>query len=171
MRSESCTRSTDSGQGSTSSARESSASTSDDRLDETLQETFPASDAPANTAITAVRPAPIALNATRRSAMNVRPLRDRILASRIEEGEVRVGGIIVPDTAKEKPQQAKVIAVGTGAVTADGKTIPLVVKVGDQVLIGKYAGTEITLDGNVYLILREDEVLAVAENVPELATA
>jgi chaperonin GroES len=102
--------------------------------------------------------------------MNVRPLRDRILARRIEEGETRVGGIIIPDTAKEKPQQAQVIAVGTGAVTPEGKTIPLVVKAGDHVLIGKYAGTEITLDGDVYLILREDEVLGVAENVPEPAT-
>jgi chaperonin GroES len=102
--------------------------------------------------------------------MNVRPLRDRVLVKRLEEQEQRIGGIIVPDTAKEKPQQAKVVAVGRGRVTDDGKTIPLDVKVGDHVLVGKYSGTEIKLDGEEYLILREDEILGVAEGVPELAT-
>jgi chaperonin GroES len=103
--------------------------------------------------------------------MNVRPLRDRILVKRIEEQEQRIGGIIVPDTAKEKPLQAKVVAVGSGRVNDEGKTIPVDVKVGDYVLVGKYAGTEIKLDGQEYLIVREDEVLGVADGVrePELA--
>ena len=102
--------------------------------------------------------------------MNVRPLRDRILVKRVEEQEQRIGGIIVPDTAKEKPQQASVIAVGSGRVNDDGKKIPLDVKVGDSVLIGKYSGWEIKLDGEDYLLVREDEILGVAEGVPELAT-
>src|ERR671924_162771 len=102
--------------------------------------------------------------------MKVRPLRDRVLVKRVEEHEQRVGGIIVPDTAKEKPQQAKVVAVGTGRVNDDGKTIPLDVKAGEYVLIGKYAGTEIKLDGEGYLIVREDEILGVAEGVPEFAS-
>jgi len=102
--------------------------------------------------------------------MNVRPLRDRILVKRIEAQEQRIGAIIVPDTAKEKPQQATVIAVGSGRVSDEAKTIPLGVKAGDHVLIGKYSGTEITLDGDEYLIVREDEILGVAERVPELAT-
>jgi len=105
--------------------------------------------------------------------VNVRPLRDRILATRIEVAEPRVGGIIIPDTAKEKPQEAKVIAVGSGRLTDQGKTVPLEVKVGDVVLVGKYAGTEIVLDGEEYVMLREDEVLGVAEDVrePELTHA
>jgi len=102
--------------------------------------------------------------------MHVRPLRDRILAKRVEDQEQRIGGIIIPDTAKEKPQQAKVIAAGKGRVNDEGKTIPLDVKVGDRVLIGKYSGTEIKLDGEEFLIVREDEILGVAEGVPELAT-
>ena len=102
--------------------------------------------------------------------MKVRPLRDRVLVKRIEEQEQRIGGIIIPDTAKEKPQQARVIAVGTGRVNDEGKTIPLDVKAGEHVLIGKYAGTEIKLDGEEYLIVREDEILGVAEGVPEFAT-
>jgi len=101
--------------------------------------------------------------------MNVRPLRDRILVKRIEEQEQRIGGIIIPDTAKEKPQQAKVVAVGSGRVTDEGKTVPIEVQVGDYVLLGKYSGSDITLDGEEYLIVREDEVLGVAEGVPELA--
>ena len=101
--------------------------------------------------------------------MNVRPLRDRVLVRRVEEQEQRIGGIIVPDTAKEKPQQARVVAVGSGRVNDDGKTIPLDVKAGDYVLVGKYSGTEIKLDGEDYLILREDEILGVAESVAELA--
>ena len=99
--------------------------------------------------------------------MNVRPLRDRILVKRIEEQEQRVGGIIIPDTAKEKPQLAKVIAVGNGRINDEGKVFPLDVKAGDYVLIGKYSGTEIKLEGEEHLILREDEVLGVAEGVRE----
>src|SRR5213593_1385518 len=101
--------------------------------------------------------------------MNVRPLRDRVLVKRVEEQEQRIGGIIIPDTAKEKPQQAKVVAVGSGRVNDDGQTIPLDVKTDDYVLIGKYAGTEIKLEGEEYLIVREDEILGVTEGVPELA--
>jgi chaperonin GroES len=101
--------------------------------------------------------------------MNVRPLRDRVLVKRVEEHEQRVGGIIIPDTAKEKPQQAKVVAVGSGRVNDEGRTIPLEVKADQYVLIGKFAGTEIKLDGEEYLIVREDEILGVAESVPESA--
>jgi len=99
--------------------------------------------------------------------MNVRPLRDRILIKRVEEQEQRVGGIIIPDTAKEKPQTAKVVAVGRGRINDKGDVFPLDVKVGDYVLIGKYSGTEIKLDGEDYLIVREEEVLGVAEGVRE----
>jgi chaperonin GroES len=96
--------------------------------------------------------------------MNVRPLHDRIIVQRIEEGEQRVGGIIIPDSAKEKPQQGKVIAVGAGKVKDDGKRITLDVKAGDLILFGKYSGQEIKLDGQEYLMMREDEVLGVLEN-------
>ena len=95
--------------------------------------------------------------------MNARPLHDRILVSRIEEGEQKVGGIIIPDSAKEKPQQGKVIAAGNGKVKDDGKRIALDVKAGDTILFGKYSGQEIKLDGEEYLIMREDEVLAVLD--------
>jgi chaperonin GroES len=95
--------------------------------------------------------------------MNVRPLHDRLIVQRIEEGEQKVGGIIIPDTAKEKPQQGKVIAVGKGRIEKDGKVTPLDVKAGDTVLFGKYAGQEIKVDGNEYLIIREEEVLGVIE--------
>ncbi len=95
--------------------------------------------------------------------MKVRPLHDRILVERIEEGEQRVGGIIIPDTAKEKPQQGKVVAVGNGKVKDDGKRVPLDVKEGDTILFGKYSGQEIKVDGQEYLIMREDEVLAVLD--------
>ena len=103
--------------------------------------------------------------------MNVRPLRDRLLVKRIEEEEQRVGGIIIPDTAREKPQTAKVVAMGRGRVNDKGDVFPLDVKAGDYVLLGKYSGTEIKLDGEEYLIIREEEVLGVAEGVrePELA--
>jgi chaperonin GroES len=93
--------------------------------------------------------------------MTVRPLHDRILVQRLEEGEQMVGGIIIPDTAKEKPQQGKVVAVGNGKVKDDGTRIPLDVKAGDRILFGKYSGQDIKLDGEEYLIMREDEVLAV----------
>ena len=95
--------------------------------------------------------------------MKVRPLHDRIIVERIEEDEQRVGGIIIPDTAKEKPQQGKVIAVGKGRIEKDGKVTPLDVKAGDTVLFGKYAGQEIKIDGNEYLIVREEEGLGVIE--------
>ena len=95
--------------------------------------------------------------------MKVRPLHDRIIVQRLEEGEQVVGGIIIPDTAKEKPQQGKVIAVGKGRIEKDGKVTPLDVKAGDTVLFGKYAGQEIKIDGNEYLIVREEEVLGVIE--------
>jgi chaperonin GroES len=95
--------------------------------------------------------------------MNVRPLHDRILVQRLEEGEQQIGGIIIPETAKEKPQQGKVIAVGNGKTKDDGKRIPLDVKAGDTILFGKYSGQDIKLDGEEYLIMREDEVLAVID--------
>jgi len=95
--------------------------------------------------------------------MNVRPLHDRIIVQRIEEGEQKIGGIIIPDTAKEKPQQGKVIAAGAGKVKDDGKRVALDVKAGDIILFGKYSGQEIKLDGEEYLIMREDEVLAVID--------
>jgi chaperonin GroES len=96
--------------------------------------------------------------------MNARPLHDRILVQRIEEGEQKIGGIIIPDTAKEKPQQGKVVAVGQGKVKEDGGRIPLDVKPGDSILFGKYSGQEIKLDGEEFLIMREDEVLAVIDS-------
>jgi chaperonin GroES len=95
--------------------------------------------------------------------MNVRPLHDRIIVERLEESEQRVGGIIIPDTAKEKPQQGKVLAVGKGRIEKDGKITPLDVKAGDTILFGKYAGQEIKIDGSEYLIIREEEVLGVIE--------
>ena len=93
--------------------------------------------------------------------MNVRPLHDRILVRRIEEKETIKGGIIIPDTAKEKPQEGEVIAVGNGKILENGSKVPLDVKAGDRILFGKYSGTDIKIDGQEYLILREDEVLAV----------
>jgi chaperonin GroES len=96
--------------------------------------------------------------------MKVRPLHDRIIVERLEEGEQVVGGIIIPDTAKEKPQQGKVIAAGRGKSKDDGKVIPLDVKEGDTILFGKYSGQEIKIDGEDYLIMREEEVLAVLED-------
>ena len=103
--------------------------------------------------------------------MSVRPLRDRLLVERVEEQEQKVGGIIIPDTAKEKPQQGLVVAVGKGRVNDKGEVFALDVKAGDTVLFGKYAGTEIKVDGKEYLILREDEVFGVLDGVrePELA--
>lgn len=93
--------------------------------------------------------------------MNIRPLHDRVLVKRVEDEEQVRGGIIIPDTAKEKPQQAEVVAVGPGKVDDDGKRQPMDVKKGDRVLIGKYSGSEIKLDGEDMVILREDEILAV----------
>jgi chaperonin GroES len=95
--------------------------------------------------------------------MNVRPLHDRIIVQRIEEGEQKVGGIIIPDSAKEKPQQGKVVAVGAGKIKDDGGRITLDVKAGDLILFGKYSGQEIKLDGEEFLIMREEEVLAILD--------
>ena len=95
--------------------------------------------------------------------MNVRPLHDRIIVERIEETEQKIGAIIIPDSAKEKPQQGKVIAAGKGKIEKDGKVTPLDVKAGDIILFGKYAGQEIKIDGNEFLIMREEEVLGVIE--------
>jgi chaperonin GroES len=95
--------------------------------------------------------------------MKVKPLGDRVLVKPIEEKEVKRGNIIIPDTAKEKPQQGEVIAVGKGKVTEDGKVIPMEVKVGDKVLYGKYSGTEIKIDGVEYLILHQDDIMGIIE--------
>ncbi len=96
--------------------------------------------------------------------MNIRPLHDRVLVKRVETQEQVRGGIIIPDTAKEKPQEAEVIAVGPGKLTDDGKRSPMDVKEGDKVLMGKYSGSEIKIEENDYVILREDEILAVIGN-------
>jgi chaperonin GroES len=93
----------------------------------------------------------------------LRPLHDRILVKRVEEEEVRRGGIIIPDTAKEKPQEGKVIAVGTGKVTEEGKKRPLDVKAGDRILFGKYSGSEVKIDDEDYLILKEEDVLGILD--------
>ena len=95
--------------------------------------------------------------------MKIRPLHDRLLVERLEEKEIKKGGIIIPDTAKEKPQEGKVIAVGNGKVTDEGKKIPLDVKAGDKILFGKYSGSEVKIDDKEYLIMREDDVLAILE--------
>ncbi len=95
--------------------------------------------------------------------MKIRPLHDRIVIQRLGEGEQKVGGIIIPDTAKEKPQQGKVIAAGNGKTKDDGKRVPLDVTAGDTILFGKYSGQEIKLDGEEYLIMKEDEVLGIIE--------
>ena len=93
--------------------------------------------------------------------MDIRPLHDRLIVRRLDEGEQKVGGIIIPDSAKEKPQQGEVIAAGVGALNKDGKRVPLDVKAGDRILFGKYTSQEVKLNGKEYLIMREDEVLAV----------
>lgn len=93
--------------------------------------------------------------------MNLRPLQDRVMVKRTEAAETVVGGIIVPDTAKEKPQQAEVVAVGTGKVLKNGQRTTLEIKRGDRILFGKYSGSEVRIDGQEYLILREDEILAI----------
>jgi len=91
----------------------------------------------------------------------LRPLHDRVLVKRLEEQDAKHGSLIIPDTAKEKPQEGKIIAVGTGRVTDDGKTLPLAVKQGDRILFGKYSGNEVRLDGQEYLIMKEDDVLGI----------
>jgi len=95
--------------------------------------------------------------------MKVRPMHDRLLVARIEQGEVRQGGIIIPDTAKEKPQEGRVVAAGTGKVTEEGKRLALDVKAGDRILFGKYSGSEVKVDDKEYLILREEDVLAILD--------
>jgi chaperonin GroES len=95
--------------------------------------------------------------------MKIRPLHDRIVVKREEEKEVKKGGIIIPDTAKEKPQEGKVIAVGNGKVTEEGKKVPLDVKAGNRILFGKYSGSEVKIDDEDYLIMKEDDVLAIIE--------
>jgi len=91
----------------------------------------------------------------------LRPLHDRLLVKRLEEGDAKHGSIIIPDTAKEKPQEGKVIAVGSGKVTEEGKKLPLDVKAGDRILFGKYSGSEVKLDGQEYLIMKEEDVLGI----------
>jgi chaperonin GroES len=95
--------------------------------------------------------------------MKIRPLQDRIIVKRLEEEEKTKGGIIIPDSAKEKPQEGKVIAVGKGKMTEDGKLIPLDVKVGDKILFGKYSGTEVKIEGEEHLIMREEDILGIIE--------
>jgi chaperonin GroES len=102
--------------------------------------------------------------------MNIRPLYDRIVVKRIEEQEVKIGGLYIPDNAKEKPQEGEVVAVGKGKRLEDGKLVALDVKVGDRILFGKYSGNEIKLDGEEYLIMREDEVLGILEGAAKPAT-
>jgi chaperonin GroES len=101
--------------------------------------------------------------------MKVKPLHDRIVIKRVEEKETIKGGIIIPDTAKEKPQEGEVIAVGGGKKTEEGKVIPMDVKAGDRILFGKYSGTEIKVDDEEYLIIREDEVLGILESTKQSA--
>jgi|SRR5512137_705538 chaperonin GroES len=99
--------------------------------------------------------------------MKIRPLQDRVIVKRLEEEEKTKGGIIIPDTAKEKPQEGKVIAVGKGKVTEEGKLIPMDVKAGDRILFGKYSGSEVKIEGEEHLIMREDDILGVIEGKPE----
>ena len=95
--------------------------------------------------------------------MNIRPLGDRLLVKRLEEEEKSKGGIIIPDSAKEKPQEGKVVAVGKGKMLENGKMVPLEVKAGDRILFGKYAGTDVKIEGEEHLIMREDDVLGIVE--------
>jgi chaperonin GroES len=95
--------------------------------------------------------------------MRLTPLHDRVIVKRIEEEEKTAGGIIIPDTAKEKPQQGKIIAVGQGSMLENGQIIPMTVKEGDRILFGKYSGTEVQIDGEEHLIMREDDILAIVQ--------
>lgn len=101
--------------------------------------------------------------------MNIRPLYDRIVVKRSEDKETKVGGLFIPDSAKEKPQEAVVVAVGKGKRLEDGTVVPLDVKVGDTILFGKYSGSDIKIDGDEYMIMREDEVLGIVENAKPVA--
>jgi chaperonin GroES len=102
-------------------------------------------------------------NRKEKDKMSLRPLQDRILVKRVEEETKTAGGLFIPETAKEKPQRGEIVAAGNGKKTEEGKVLPLDVKVGDKVLFGKYSGTEIKVDGEEYLIMREDDILAVVE--------
>ncbi len=102
--------------------------------------------------------------------MNIRPLYDRIVVKRIEEQETKIGGLFIPDSAKEKPQEGEVVAVGKGKRLEDGKIIPLDVKAGDRILFGKYSGNDIKIDGQEYMIMREDEVLGILEGAAKPAS-
>jgi chaperonin GroES len=106
----------------------------------------------------------MATSTTKGGTMNVQPLADRLLVRRVEEEETKRGGIIIPDTAKEKPQEGEVVAVGPGRLTDDGKRVPIDVKKGDRILMGKYSGTDVRISGEEYVILREDDVLAVVSS-------
>ena len=99
--------------------------------------------------------------------MNVRPLHDRIIVQRLEEGEQKIGGIIIPDTAKEKPQEGEVIAVGPGARDENGKLVPLDVKKGDRILFGKWSGTEVKIDGEDLLIMKESDIMGIVEGTAQ----
>lgn len=102
--------------------------------------------------------------------MNIRPLYDRVVVKRIEDQETKVGGLFIPDTAKEKPQEGEVVAIGKGKRLEDGKVIPLDVKVGDRILFGKYSGNDIKIDGQELLIMREDEILGILEGSSQKAS-
>ena len=118
----------------------------------------------AQTTTTKLRPVPdraLASPMAHAATMKLRPLHDRVLVRRVEEQDDKHGSIIIPDTAKEKPQEGKVIAVGTGRVTEDGKKLPLALKEGDRILFGKYSGSEVKLDGQEYLIMKEEDVLGI----------
>src|SRR5580698_4789490 len=101
--------------------------------------------------------------------MNIRPLYDRVVVKRLEEKEIKVGGLYIPDSAKEKPQEGEVVAVGKGKRLEDGKVVSLDVQVGDRILFGKYSGSDIKLDGEEYMIMREDEVLGILDQQPKVA--
>ncbi len=115
---------------------------------------------PPATARAATAP-PRAPSPRREGRLNVRPLRDRVLVKRLDEGEQKVGAIIVPDSAKEKPQRAEVVAVGSGRILENGDRVPPTVKAGDRVLVGKWSGSEVKIDGTEYLIIKEDEILGI----------
>ena len=118
----------------------------------------------AQTTTTKLRPVPNRAPASpmaQAPAMKLRPLYDRVLVRRLEYQDDKLGSIIIPDTAKEKPQEGQVIAVGTGRVTEDGKKLPLALKDGDRILFGKYSGSEVKLDGQDYLIMKEEDVLGI----------
>src|SRR5579862_4011650 len=102
--------------------------------------------------------------------MNIRPLHDRIVVKRLEEKENKIGGLFIPDSAKEKPQEGEVVAVGKGKRLEDGKVVPLDVQKGDRILFGKYSGSEIRIDGEEFMIMREDEFLVVLAGAPKKAT-